>query len=144
MDHLHEIDHTCQEQLDLLISQLNEAKGSTAKLKATTQLEWMQRIMIRPITLANHVPQLLIIRHRVFTPLRFADFIIAASVLSRSETGLLLEAAYKGGNVEHTRFLTDQLNRIVGFRQQAAGLCATQRLNIIRNTLSGKVFEVVG
>ena len=93
------------------------------------------------MSLVRHVHRLFIVRHQAFIFLRFDDFLIAASVLPRREAGLLFEAADKGGNVEHTGLLTDQLNRIVGFRQQTAGLGATQRLNIIRNALSGEVLK---
>ena len=83
--------------------------------------------------------QRITIHHLVFTPLRFVVFFIAASVLSRSEAGLLLEVADKGGDVEHIGFPTDQMNQIVGFCQRKAVLSATKRLHIIRKALIGRL-----
>ena len=44
MTHLHSIDKTCQERMELLFSQIKAAEGVTEELKATDQMEWMRRI----------------------------------------------------------------------------------------------------
>ena len=44
MDHLREVDSTCRERLELLISQLKQTEGITEQLKAENQLEWVRRM----------------------------------------------------------------------------------------------------
>ncbi len=44
VEHLHEIDKTCNARLELLISQMQAAEGITESLKATDQLEWVRRM----------------------------------------------------------------------------------------------------
>ena len=44
MEHLHEIDETCNARLELLIPQMQAAEGITEELKATDQLEWVRRM----------------------------------------------------------------------------------------------------
>ena len=43
-DHLHEIDLSCKERLDLLVSQVAERENVTEALKATDQMEWVRRM----------------------------------------------------------------------------------------------------
>ncbi len=40
MEHLHEIDETCNARLELLIPQMQAAESITEELKATDQIEW--------------------------------------------------------------------------------------------------------
>ena len=42
--HLGEIEQTCQERLDRMISQMKEAEGVTEALKAADQMEWVGQI----------------------------------------------------------------------------------------------------
>jgi len=42
--HLGEIEQTCQERLEHMIPQIKEAEGVTEALKATDQMEWVQKI----------------------------------------------------------------------------------------------------
>ncbi len=44
MEHLHEIDETCNARLERLIPQMQTAEGITEDLKATDQLEWVSRM----------------------------------------------------------------------------------------------------
>ncbi len=44
MEHLHEIDETCNARLERLIPQMQAAGGITEDLKATDQLEWVRRM----------------------------------------------------------------------------------------------------
>lgn len=44
MEHLHEIDETCNARLELLIPQMQAAEGITEELKAADQLEWVRRM----------------------------------------------------------------------------------------------------
>ena len=44
MKHLHSIDDTCQERLDLLIPHMKAAEGVTEELKAADQMEWVRRM----------------------------------------------------------------------------------------------------
>ena len=44
MEHLHEIDDTCYERLELMVSQMKQAEGITEALKATDQMEWVRRM----------------------------------------------------------------------------------------------------
>lgn len=44
MEHLHEIDRTCQQRLDLLIPQMKSAEGMTETLKMSDQMEWVRRM----------------------------------------------------------------------------------------------------
>ena len=41
MEHLHEIDETCQKRLDQMIPQIARAEGVTENLKATDQMAWV-------------------------------------------------------------------------------------------------------
>ncbi|MBR0341269.1 MAG: TnpV protein [Oscillospiraceae bacterium] len=41
MEHLHEIDETCQQRLDQMIPQMAKAEGVTENLKATDQMAWV-------------------------------------------------------------------------------------------------------
>lgn len=41
-DHLHEIDQSCKERLDLLASQMAEQENVTEALKASDQMEWVR------------------------------------------------------------------------------------------------------
>ena len=41
-DHLHEIDQSCKERLDLLVSQMAEQENVTEALKASDQMEWVR------------------------------------------------------------------------------------------------------
>ena len=43
MEHLHEIDDTCYERLELMVSQMKQVEGITEALKATDQMEWVRR-----------------------------------------------------------------------------------------------------
>ena len=42
--HLAEIDRTCNERMELLVSQMAEREGATEALKASAQLEWVGRM----------------------------------------------------------------------------------------------------
>ena len=44
MPHLHEIDRTCHERLNVLLPQMKASDGVTEELKAADQLEWVRRI----------------------------------------------------------------------------------------------------
>lgn len=44
MEHLNEIDATCNAHLELLIPQMQAAEGITEALKAEDQLEWVRRM----------------------------------------------------------------------------------------------------
>ena len=44
MEHLHEIDETCQKRLDQMIPQMAKAEGVTETLKATDQMAWVGRM----------------------------------------------------------------------------------------------------
>jgi len=44
MEHLHEIDDTCYERLELMVLQMKQAEGITEALKATDQMEWVRRM----------------------------------------------------------------------------------------------------
>jgi len=44
MTHLHSIDYTCQERLDLLVPQMQAAENVTEELKSTDQMEWVRRM----------------------------------------------------------------------------------------------------
>ena len=44
MEHLHEIDETCQKRLDQMIPQMAKAEGVTENLKATDQMAWVGRM----------------------------------------------------------------------------------------------------
>ena len=44
MPHLHEIDRTCHERLNVLLPQMKAADGVTEQLKAADQMEWVRRI----------------------------------------------------------------------------------------------------
>ena len=43
-DHLHEIDQSCKERLDLLASQMAEQENVTEALKASDQMEWVRHM----------------------------------------------------------------------------------------------------
>ena len=42
--HLAEIDQSCEERMELLISQMAKLEGLTEALKATDQMEWVRRM----------------------------------------------------------------------------------------------------
>lgn len=42
--HLEEIDHACQERMDLIVAQLQASEGITESLKASNQMEWVRRV----------------------------------------------------------------------------------------------------
>ena len=44
MEHLHEIDSTCHERLEQLTCQMQTQEGVTEALKASNQMEWVQRM----------------------------------------------------------------------------------------------------
>ena len=44
MEHLQEIDSTCQERLEQLTRQMQAQEGVTEELKAENQMEWVQRM----------------------------------------------------------------------------------------------------
>ena len=44
MEHLHEIDETCNARFELLIPQMQAAEGVTDALKVEDQLEWVRRM----------------------------------------------------------------------------------------------------
>ena len=44
MEHLQEIDRTCQERLEQLTRQMQAQEGVTEELKAVNQMEWVQRM----------------------------------------------------------------------------------------------------
>ena len=44
MEHLQEIDSTCQERLEQLTRQMQAQEGLTEELKAENQMEWVQRM----------------------------------------------------------------------------------------------------
>jgi hypothetical protein len=43
-EHLAEIDHSCNERIELIMNQLARREGVTEALKASDQLEWVRRI----------------------------------------------------------------------------------------------------
>ena len=44
MEHLQEIDSTCQERLEQLTCQMQAQEGVTEEMKAENQMEWVQRM----------------------------------------------------------------------------------------------------
>ena len=46
MEHLQEIDSTCQERLEQLTRQMQAQEGITEEMKAVNQMEWVQRASI--------------------------------------------------------------------------------------------------
>ena len=44
MEHLHEIDDTCQKRLDQMIPQMADAEGVTESLKAKNQMLWVGKM----------------------------------------------------------------------------------------------------
>ena len=42
--HLAEIDHSCNERIELIMNQLARREGVTEALKATDQMEWVRRM----------------------------------------------------------------------------------------------------
>ena len=42
--HLHEIDQSCKERLDRIVSQMAEQENVTENLKAADQMEWVRRM----------------------------------------------------------------------------------------------------
>ena len=42
--HLAEIDHACQERMDLIVAQLHKQEGITESLKSSDQMEWVRRV----------------------------------------------------------------------------------------------------
>ena len=43
-DHLHEIDQSCKERLDHIVTQMAEQENVTENLKAADQMEWVRRM----------------------------------------------------------------------------------------------------
>ena len=43
-DHLHEIDQSCKERLDRIVTQMAEQENVTENLKAADQMEWVRRM----------------------------------------------------------------------------------------------------
>ena len=43
-NHLHEIDQSCKERLDRIVSQMAEQENVTENLKAADQMEWVRRM----------------------------------------------------------------------------------------------------
>ena len=43
-EHLAEIDHSCNERIELIMNQLARREGITEALKATDQMEWVRRM----------------------------------------------------------------------------------------------------
>ena len=43
-DHLHEIDQSCKERLDSIVTQMAEQENVTETLKAADQMEWVRRM----------------------------------------------------------------------------------------------------
>jgi hypothetical protein len=43
-DHLHEIDQSCKERLDRIVTQMAEQENVTETLKAADQMEWVRRM----------------------------------------------------------------------------------------------------
>lgn len=41
-DHLHEIDQSCKERLDRIVTQMAERENATEALKASDQMEWVR------------------------------------------------------------------------------------------------------
>ena len=46
IEHLQEIDRTCQERLEYLTRQMQAQEGVTEELKAVNQMEWVQRMNV--------------------------------------------------------------------------------------------------
>lgn len=44
LDHLYEIDQSCKERLELIVSQMAERENVTEALKAADQMEWVRRM----------------------------------------------------------------------------------------------------
>ena len=44
MEHLHEVDETCFDRLELMVAQMKQAEGITEALKASDQMEWVRRM----------------------------------------------------------------------------------------------------
>ena len=44
MEHLHEIDDTCHDRMELMVSQMKQAEGITEALKASDQKKWVRRM----------------------------------------------------------------------------------------------------
>ena len=44
MEHLQEIDSTCQERMEQMTCQMQAQEGVTEELKAVNQMEWIQRM----------------------------------------------------------------------------------------------------
>lgn len=42
LDHLYEIDQSCKERLELIVSQMAERENVTEALKASDQMEWVR------------------------------------------------------------------------------------------------------
>ena len=43
-NHLHEIDQSCKERLDRIVSRMAEQENVTENLKAADQMEWVRRM----------------------------------------------------------------------------------------------------
>ena len=44
MEHLHEVDDTCHDRLEVMLLQMKQAEGITEALKASDQMEWVRRM----------------------------------------------------------------------------------------------------
>ena len=62
MEHLQEIDSTCQERLEQLTCQMQAQEGVTEELKAENQMEWVQRM-----NAIHHQVEELLLAELIFT-----------------------------------------------------------------------------
>ena len=62
MEHLQEIDSTCQERLEQLTCQIPALEGVTEALKAENQMEWVQRM-----NAIHHQVEELLLAELIFT-----------------------------------------------------------------------------
>ena len=62
MDHVQEIDSTCQERLEHLTRQMQAQEGVTEEMKAVNQMEWVQRM-----NAIHHQVEELLLAELIFT-----------------------------------------------------------------------------
>ena len=62
MEHLQEIDSTCQERLEQLTCQMQAQEGITEEMKAVNQMEWVQRM-----NAIHHQVEELLLAELIFT-----------------------------------------------------------------------------
>ena len=62
MEHLHEINSTCQERLEQLTRQMQAQEGVTEEMKAVNQMEWVQRM-----NAIHHQVEELLLAELIFT-----------------------------------------------------------------------------